>query len=69
MIGSENASELTGADEVDSLILLGMQKSAQAFAQTAGGAGIPGKCLACIARQADDSGNEGGYHGNEGAEP
>ena len=45
MLYTKNVSGLTGADEVDILILLGMLKTTAAFERTATGAGLQGKCL------------------------
>lgn len=65
MIQTENVSGLTGADEVDSYILLCMQESPLAFDMLAGGAGLQGKCLACIAPDTKNAEQEGGYDVDE----
>lgn len=68
MIHAENGSALTGADEIDSFILLCMQRSSQDFVQKDSGAGIPGKCIACIAPDNSANQKEGENHGMESTE-
>ncbi len=63
MLYTKNVSGLTGADEVDILILLGMLKTTAAFERTATGAGLQGKCLAYLAPIPKNVAKEGDYLG------
>ena len=65
MIQAENVSDFTGADVVDSYILLCMQESPLVFDMMAGGAGVHGKCLACIVPDKKNAEQEGGYDVDE----
>ncbi len=63
MLYTKNVSGLTGADEVDILILLWMLKMTAAFERTAKGAGLQGKSLAYLAPCRHDDAKEGDYLG------